>query len=289
MDRETIKVRMVYDAAAKFRGFSLNDAISPGPNILKELFDVLMRFKLNRIAVMCDISEMYLQIELYGAEDKPMHSFLWRDLDVSIEPTVYEHQRVVFGINASPFIALTVAKQNARMNQVKFPLAADTVLNSTYMDDSLDSVKDERTGVELYKQLVKLWNQARMVPRKWISNSKRVLECIPIEQRAKSVDMALNKLPTTKTKGLNWNTEVDKFHFEVPEKLTVESLTKRNVLSKLSSVFYPIGFVSLVIILAKVLMQRIWETGMTWDEPIEGELGLKIPRMDFKLTVSEPD
>ncbi|KAJ8043751.1 hypothetical protein HOLleu_10991 [Holothuria leucospilota] len=131
---------------------------------------------------------MYLQIELYD-EDKPMLRFLWRDLDSSKEPQIYEYCRVVFGINTSPFIALKVSQQSAQKYKDELPLAAETVLKSTYMDDSLDSVIDEQVGLELYNQLITLWGQAGMKPMKWVFNSKAFLEAVPKEQRAKSDDI----------------------------------------------------------------------------------------------------
>ena len=41
----------------------------------------------------------------------------------------------------------------------KYPLAAKTVLQSTYMDDSLDSVIGEEKLIELYHQLGALWEK----------------------------------------------------------------------------------------------------------------------------------
>ena len=55
---------MVMDAAANYNGMSLNDTIHQGPKLQNNLFDVLLRFRRNKIALTCDISEMFLQIEL---------------------------------------------------------------------------------------------------------------------------------------------------------------------------------------------------------------------------------
>ena len=60
---------------------------------------------------------------------------------------------MLFGKNAAATEAQPVAKQNARRNQSKYPMVAKTVVKSTYMDDSLDSVETEDDGVELYHQL----------------------------------------------------------------------------------------------------------------------------------------
>ena len=43
-ERVTTKVRVVFDAAAKHNGKSLNDTIWPGPKLQRELVDVLTGF-----------------------------------------------------------------------------------------------------------------------------------------------------------------------------------------------------------------------------------------------------
>ena len=80
---------------------------------------------------------MYLQINL-KANDKQLHCFLWRT-DNSQQPDIYEFNRLVFGGNCSPFLAQYVPQGKARLYANEYPLAAETILNSTYMDDSMDS------------------------------------------------------------------------------------------------------------------------------------------------------
>ena len=63
---------------------------------------------------------------------------------------------------SSPFQAQFVAQKHARQHQSELPLVADTVLESMYKDDSMDSVTDVKTGVGLYSQLSKLWESAGM-------------------------------------------------------------------------------------------------------------------------------
>ena len=87
----------------------------------------------------------------------PCSGILWRDLDKAREPEVYEFKRVVFGKNAAPMESQFVAQENARRHQEEFPKAAETMLKSTYMDDSIDSVETDAEGIELYQQLDALW------------------------------------------------------------------------------------------------------------------------------------
>ncbi|PFX19092.1 hypothetical protein AWC38_SpisGene16530 [Stylophora pistillata] len=145
MDKATTKIRIVFDCSAKTDGVSLNDAICAGPKLQKDLFDVLIRFRRNPIALACDIKEMYLQVEI-EERDRPYFRLLWRDLDSSRKPDVYEFSRVVFGKNSAPMEPQFVAQENARRHQDEYPLAAETVLRSTYMVDSIDSVETVQDG-----------------------------------------------------------------------------------------------------------------------------------------------
>ena len=133
---------------------------------------------------MCDIAEMYLQVELDPA-DKPYHRFLWRGLDTGRPPEVYEFNCVFFGVNASPFLAQLVMQTHARSNKTEYPLAAETILKSTYMGDCMDSVDHEEAGLCLYGQLSNLWSKAGMHARKWASNSINIMEQASMEDRVK--------------------------------------------------------------------------------------------------------
>ena len=62
-DKSTTKTRIVFDASAKYEDVSLKDAVLQGPKLQNELFAVLLRFRNDPVAVMCDI-KMYLQIKL---------------------------------------------------------------------------------------------------------------------------------------------------------------------------------------------------------------------------------
>ena len=90
-----------------------------------------------------------------------------------------------------------------RRNQDRYPLAAETVLNSAYMDDSIDSVENDKEGVKLYRQLKALRGAANMQARKWISNSPEVMEKIPAEERATEIVIDGGQDPITKTLGIS--------------------------------------------------------------------------------------
>ena len=69
-----------------------------------------------------------------------------------------------------------VAQENARRFQDRYPLAAETVVKSTYMDNSIDSLEDEPTAETLQKELQELWKNAGIEARKWSLISSKLWE-----------------------------------------------------------------------------------------------------------------
>ena len=188
MSKSTTKVRTVFDCSAKCKGISLNDVIHAGPKLQRELFDVLICFRCNPVALVCDIQEMYLQIA-NEPEDRRLFQILWRDGETGRNPDEYKFSRVVFGKNSVSFEGQFIVQENARRHKTEFPLPAKTVLQSTYMDDSLDSVEEDKKEVELYHQLNALWAKAGMHTRKWVSNSATVMAAIPEDDQTTKVNI----------------------------------------------------------------------------------------------------
>ena len=176
------------------------------------MFDVLLRFRRFPVAVACDVSEKYLQIRI-PPEDRPKFRFLWRDLEVDRKPDVYEIERVVFGDTSAPFRAQYVSQKSAIIHQKEFPLAADIMSKSTYMDVSLDSVRDNDSAIQLLQELQELWAKAGMKARKWLSNSSEVLAAIPKKLRPNGIDLN-DSLPATKTLGVLWRAQQDVLTFK---------------------------------------------------------------------------
>ena len=205
-------------------------------------------------------------------EDKRFHRFLWRGIDQARQPEVYEFDRVVFGVNSSPFQAQFVLQHHAKKFQDAFPMAAETILKSSYMDDSMDSVLDEADGLELHSQLSHLLSKAGMHARKWLSNCAGVLKEIPIKDRKAEVDLDRDYLPCAKTLGVWWLADEDVFTFKENAPADGMKYTKRNFLSKIVTLFDPIGFLAPFTIRAKILFQEMWTAGLEWDQDLNEPL-----------------
>ena len=84
-DRETTKVRIVFDASAKYKNeLSVSD---PGPCLLPHIFDILLRFRLGKIAMVSDIKQAFLQICM-DENDRNYLRVMWFDNALSTNPTM---------------------------------------------------------------------------------------------------------------------------------------------------------------------------------------------------------
>ncbi|GFY16177.1 DUF1758 domain-containing protein [Trichonephila clavipes] len=82
--RVTNSTCMVFDAAShQANELSLNDCLWPGPNLNPNLLDVLIHFRLNRVAISSDIRQAFLQIRL-ADKHKYFVRFLWTDTNPRI-------------------------------------------------------------------------------------------------------------------------------------------------------------------------------------------------------------
>ena len=264
----TTKIRAVFDASAKSStGVSLNDTLLVGPTVHPPLVDVLLRFRLHRVALTTDVSRMYRGIELPPL-DRDLHRFVWRD-DISEPVRDYRMTRVTFGVSASSFVANMAVRQNAVDLAMKYPLAYKAVMESFYVDDGLTGADTPEEAVKLHEELQEMFGRAGLLLRKWNSNDPQVLHHIPSELRDSHL---VHQIPDsneyTKTLGVEWNTRLDHFRLAVTQPPSSDVATKRTIVSDIAKTYDVLGWFSPTIVKVKILLQRLWEQKVDWDDPV---------------------
>ena len=64
-ERDTTKTGIVFDASSKTgNNPSLNDCLHSGPCLLPLIFDILLRFRIGGVALVADIKQAFLNIEI---------------------------------------------------------------------------------------------------------------------------------------------------------------------------------------------------------------------------------
>lgn len=93
--------------------------------------------------------------------------------------------------------------------------------------------------------------------RKWASNSPAILESVPMEHQSNATSLEFNSTETIKTLGMCWQPSKDQFEFKL--KFDIPStVTKRSVLSTTARLFDPLGYITPIVVKAKMILKSIW-------------------------------
>ncbi|KAL7880976.1 hypothetical protein SRHO_G00032300 [Serrasalmus rhombeus] len=262
------KLRVVFDCRASFQGTSLNQQLLQGPDLSSSLVGVLLRFRQEIVAVMADVEAMFYQVRV-NDEDTNLIRFLWW-LDGNYEQELVEHKMLVhiFGATSSPSVATFALQKCATDFEEEFGHeAVKTVKNNFYVDDCVTSIKDENTAITLCADLRSMLAKGGFRLTKWASNSRKVLNSIPEQDRAEGfqdLDLEVDNLPIERALGVQWCSESDQYRFKI--NLKERPHTKRGLFSIVSSIFDPLGFLSPIVLPAKGILQDLCRQKYSWDE-----------------------
>ncbi|XP_043201117.1 uncharacterized protein LOC122369981 [Amphibalanus amphitrite] len=263
--RKPGKLRVVFDAAAKCGNTSLNDVLLTGPDLLKNLPGILLRFREEPVALTADIECMYHQVQI-TPQDQPALRFLWRDLDATKQPEPYTMQVAIFGARSSPASANFVLQQTAKDCSSSTPAgraAREAALTSFYMDDFVHATRTEEEAAEMQTEVTELLRRGGFRLTKWMSSSRKVLERIEAAERVQDIDVAVQSVL-----GCAWNTINDTLGVRAVDSRVPS--TKRGVVQGVARLFDPLGLVAPFSLQAKVLIQRLWAGNYDWDDELEG-------------------
>jgi len=238
------KPRLVFEAAARSHGKCLNDFLLKGPDLLRPLPAVLMRFRMHLIGLTGDIKEMFHRVHL-KKEDQPCQTILFRGMNRNTTPTEYIMPRLFFGSASSPCSAIYTKDKNADEHYETFPEAVKAIKADYYMDDYLGGKDEEDEAIKLRKEITEIHANGGFGMVKWNSSSTTVLKSIPKDICANGEIHFMDKtdIPVEKTLGLYWCPSKDAFclklSFARVPKDVLEMLrppTKREMVSLVMSI-----------------------------------------------------
>ena len=146
------KIRLVYDASAKYGSMSLNEALYQGHDLTNHLRGVLLRFREKPIAIGADIESMFSNF-LVPAHQKDMLRFFWFDHNDYSRIMEYRICVHVFGATSSPSIATFALQQITLGNPHLSTNAKGCIMHNFYVDGVLKSVCKEEEAVVLIEEL----------------------------------------------------------------------------------------------------------------------------------------
>ncbi|XP_043485904.1 uncharacterized protein LOC122513563 [Polistes fuscatus] len=267
-DESRWKLRVVFDASRRTRdGHSLNSFLLTGPPLQSDLSLILLNWRRYRVAFTADIVKMFRQIRVVP-EHQDYQRIIWSP-DAASEPVEFRLNTVTYGTACAPYLAIRTLSQLVRDEGSRYPLGSRCLESETYVDDTFAGADDIPTAVRKRDELIKLLDSAGIQLDKWAANS---IEVLPDSARP-GVEKHIEGNQTVKTLGVRWVPEQDEFRFDAASVADLAAAhTKRSVLSNIARLFDPLGWLSPVTVVAKILMQDMWLLKCDWDSPLPSEL-----------------
>ncbi|GFW03952.1 integrase catalytic domain-containing protein [Trichonephila clavipes] len=261
------KLRIVFNGSSPTTtGISLNDILLKG-EVKEDVFETISRFRRHKFAFTTDIQKMYRQI-LINPDQQDLQRIIWKHgLDAEI--LTYRLKTVTYGLSNAPFLAIRTLQQLANDEKSRFPLASETLLYDTYMDDIVSGAPDLETAQQLQSQLKDALQSCGMNLHKWSSNSPELLNSSLSSdlEHSFSTDIDLS----VKTLGISWKPFEDCFALKVSVSAK-HIYTKREVLSVIAKLYDPLGFLGPVIAKAKVFLEQLWQCKLDWDDALPNSI-----------------
>ena len=307
-DKETTKLRIVYDASARGEGPSLNDCLYSGPKFDQNIFDIVLRFRAYKVAVVADVEKAFLMVSV-SEEDRDALRFLWvEDIEKTLlAPVAMRFTRVVFGVSASPFLLNATINYHLKKYQNRYPDLVNTLMRSIYVDDVTYGAEGESEAYQLYTLSKGIFAEGGFNLRKFVTSSPSLRQRISADEHRSEKkhpvfdtnsnvvedDMTYTSgllegsVPEDqKVLGISWNSVNGVLEFDirgVAQTLQTLEPTKRNIIGFASKYMDPLGFLSPVIIMLKTFFQELCKPKLDWDDPLPSELLCKWKHVLAKL------
>lgn len=260
---DTTKLRVVFDGSCKLQsGIPINSMQCVGPTIQNDIFSILNRFRTHRYVVTGDIAQMYRQVWVHP-DDRQYQRILWRE-KTECQLNSYELNTVTFGTSAAPYLAIRCLFETANINEKTFPEEASIIKRDFYVDDLLTGSNSISHLQILKENLTKILSDTGFKIRKWRSNYSQ------FNEQANS-QTSLTTQPN-KTLGIYWSHDSDQIYYSVAKLRYPSKVSKRTILSVTAQLYDPIGLLAPSVIIAKIIIQKLWILDLGWDDGIPNDL-----------------
>ena len=298
-DKETTRVRVVFDASAKVskNSPSLNNILHSGPSLIPNIVDILIRFRWHRIPLISDIEKAFLMVKV-DPDDRDCLRMLWVENVYDDNPRIVikRFTTAVFGVTSSPFLLGGTIKHHMLSYETEDEFIQQ-FLNSIYVDDVLTGNDTVPEAFKFYCLAKERMKEGGFNLRKWLTSNEKLAALIaerefeqqppgqqhemkPSESFAKSSinNMSFDVINTEfeqKVLGLVWNFKQDLICFKPANIIEISRslpTTKRGILGLLARIYDPLGLFSPATICLKLLFQELCEKQYDWDIPLSREL-----------------
>lgn len=263
-DSLTTKLRVVFDGSAKTSsGHSLNDILHVGPTIQEDLFSIVLRARKHSIMLTGDLAKMYRQVWVHDQQRK-FQLILWRH-DPTSEIYTYQLNTVTYGTAPAAFLSTRCLKQLSIDYALTDPEISAIIARDFYIDDLCTGGNSVEEVKYIKSRISEIMQTAGFELRKFACNNLEVLSSSNIENTDNFIE--LGEACQSKTLGLLWDPKLDIFKYSI-KPISGNFWSKRTILSVIAKIYDPLGLLAPVVIIAKLLVQRLWQAKISWDESV---------------------
>ena len=149
----------------------------------------------------------------------------------------------------------------------------------------LRSKPDVKSSIKFIKEVKQLCQKGGFNLTKFVTNSNKVLQSIANQDKTLVKDAPLENgkiQEKERALGVLWNLKDDTFDHCLD--LKEGQSTRRGILSTISSIYDPLGFVSPFILKGRILLQKLCEMKYGWDDPLPSTV--VTPWTNWKVSMS---
>lgn len=266
-------IRVVFNASFPSGNptVSLNSILLPGPKLQADITQVMTSFRLFVHGIVCDISQMFKNINLNPDSDDLIH-FVARVGNQPLLEWVITH--LCFGLTCSPFIALKAVDVLIEEHRNDFPVACDTLAHNRYCDDICSGADTIPDLIKLRDELIHILNKGGFPLKKFASSNQAALAGLDpdlcLQNPVKVFEDNFSPSDEMKVLGMHWVPSTDTFNFQL-EPFSGE-ITKKTCMSYMMKVYDPCGWINPYVFSMKLFMQKLWSIPCGWDDKLDDSL-----------------
>ena len=306
-DKETTKIRVVYDASARSDGPSLNNCLHAGPKFDQKILDILLRFCVHRVVVTADIEKAFLMVAM-ARKDRDVLRFLWVDDVFSDQPSLVQLRfaRVVFGVSSSPFLLNATIRHHLEQYREVQPRLVEKLSKAAYVDDIITGTDNEEEAHQLFTRSKEMLKEGGFNLRKFCSNSTLLQmkidsqevhdKSVPTQTDETYASSTLGSAQSARTGerkvlGVRWDLATDQLVMSLEDVASAASdlePTKRAIVSLVGKMYDPLGLLSPIVVQLKIFIQELCEAKLDWDQQLTGQLQERWHQLSSKLLEARP-
>ena len=254
-----------------------------GPNALKNLFGVQLKFRTHPYALCCDLSKMYHSVHTTELE-KHTRRILFRE-DTSKEFKTYGITRVMFGDKPAAAIAAEAIKETARMYKHIDEEASQKIIDDTYVDDTATGADTPEDIERLKKKIPEIFAKAGFHAKGMVATgddddkARSILgggdvpHVLGVAWYPKSDEFSVTVKINISKKHKGARAEEDLKIEEIPRLIEIK-LTRKILLGITNSIYDVYGLIAAILIQLKIELRFLLdpELKLGWDDAVPKEI-----------------